>query len=86
MPGAYYRIKVKGVLEQSLSAPLSDLQIQHEGNITTLVGYMRDRAMLHGLLTQMRRLGLPLLWIQRIKSTDLIHFSPTSSQKNIAEV
>ncbi len=72
-PGAYYRIKVKGVLEQVLPAPLSNLQIQREGDITTLFGYMRDRTMLHSLLAQMRRLNLPVRWVQCVKSGDLFH-------------
>jgi hypothetical protein len=36
--------------------------------ITTITGKVLDQAMLHGLLTRIRDLGLPLLAVNRIKS------------------
>jgi len=84
-PGAYYRIKVKGILAQSLAAPLSDLQIQHEDNITTLVGYVHDRATLRCLLRQMHHLGLPLLWVQRTQSLDSLRYSSVLEQRTVTE-
>ena len=38
--------------------------------ITTITGKVLDQAMLHGLLTRIRDLGLPLLAVVRIKSND----------------
>ncbi len=38
--------------------------------ITTITGEVLDQAMLHGLLTRIRDLGLPLLAVNRIKSDD----------------
>ena len=64
--GAYYCIKVKGVLDPTWSARLGGLQIASACGETTLSGRIIDQAALHGLLMQIRDLGLPLLLVQQI--------------------
>lgn len=66
--GTYYRIKVKGVLEPVWSERLGGLELSSWQGETTLSGYVGDQAALHGLLMQIRDLGLPLLLVQEIDS------------------
>jgi hypothetical protein len=64
---ARYELRVQGVLDQSWSAWFDDLQLSSEpGGVTVLAGEIADQAALHGLLTKIRDLGLPLLSLRRI--------------------
>lgn len=65
--GAYYRIKVKGVLDSHWSARFGGLCVTHANGDTTISGHIIDQAALHGLLMQIRDLGLPLLLVQQIE-------------------
>jgi hypothetical protein len=61
-----YQIKVQGHLEQGWSDWFDDLtiQIQPQGDglsITVFTGTISDQVALHGLLTRIRDLSLPLL-------------------------
>ena len=60
--GIIYEIKVKGHLEEHWSDWLGGLQITNDiqGN-THLTGVVPDQAALHGILVQIRDLGLPLI-------------------------
>ncbi len=63
---ACYRIKVRGQLDASWSAnfggmSISSQKIPGDGAITTLQGMVADQATLHGILSSVRDLGLPLL-------------------------
>ena len=65
-PGIYY-IKVKGILDRKWSDWFDGFDIRYEvGDETLLIGTVRDQAALHGVLTKIRDLGLPLLSVQRI--------------------
>ena len=66
--GTYYQIKVKGHLDTVWSERLGGLQISSTGGETTLIGLIIDQAALHGLLIQIRDLGLPLLLVQQTDS------------------
>ncbi len=59
-----YKIKVKGHLDQQWAEWLGDLRIVYddEGN-TLLSGQVADQAALHGILGQIRDLGLALISI-----------------------
>jgi len=66
-PGIY-RIKVKGVLDRKWSDWFDGLDIRYEvDDETLLMGTVRDQAALHGMLTKIRDLGLPLLMVQWIE-------------------
>jgi hypothetical protein len=44
------------------------MSISHEGDdVTALTGAIADQAALHGLLTRIRDLGLPLLSLRRLE-------------------
>ena len=69
-PGIY-RIKVKGVLDRKWSDWFDGLDIRYEvDDETLLMGTVRDQAALHGMLTKIRDLGLPLLMVQWIEGEE----------------
>ena len=65
--GAYYQVKVQGVLDPHWSARLGGLHVTSTDGETTIAGHIIDQAALHGLLMQIRDLGLPLLLVQQIE-------------------
>jgi hypothetical protein len=64
----HYEILVAGVLDAHWSAWFDGLQVSGdaEAGTTTIAGPVTDQAALHGLLTKVRDLGLPLLAVRRI--------------------
>jgi hypothetical protein len=69
-PGIYH-IKVKGLLDRKWSDWFDGFDIRYEvDDETLLVGMVRDQAALHGLLTKIRDLGLPLLTVQWIEGEE----------------
>jgi hypothetical protein len=60
--GIHYEIKVKGHLEEHWADWLGGLSITHDtqGN-SLLTGLVPDQAALHGILAQIRDLGLTLI-------------------------
>jgi hypothetical protein len=64
---ARYEILVRGVLDSQWSAWFEGLQVTSDDRgQTTIAGLVTDQAALHGLLTKVRDLGLPLLAVRRI--------------------
>jgi hypothetical protein len=64
----HYEILVAGVLDAHWSAWFYGLPVSGdaEAGTTTIAGPVTDQAALHGLLTKVRDLGLPLLAVRRI--------------------
>jgi len=66
--GEIYQIKVEGHLDSSWSEWFDGLIITYEEDSTTvLVGPVADQPALHGLLTKIRNLALPLVSVNRVK-------------------
>ena len=70
---ATYQIKVQGRLNESWSNWFGGLTVtatETEGGptLTTLTGLITDQAALHGLLSGIRDLGLPLLLVECLKT------------------
>ena len=66
-----YEIRVRGVLDDHWSAWFDKLQITREpGDVTVLTGPVADQAALHGLLTRVRDLALPLLSVRYLDAQD----------------
>jgi hypothetical protein len=68
---AIYQIKVRGRLGETWSAWFDGMTItvekcEHRATITTLAGPVADQAALHGILSRIRDLGLPLLLVQHM--------------------
>jgi hypothetical protein len=62
--GRVYKIKVRGHLEDYWSDWLGGLKISRDAQgYTLLTGVVPDQAALHGILAQIRDLGLPLIAI-----------------------
>ena len=62
-----YQIRVRGVLDETWSDWFGGLAVVPQAcGYTLLTGPVRDQAALHGLLTKIRDLGLPLLLIERV--------------------
>ena len=64
---AYYEFRVRGVLDARWSAWFDGLQVSSDqAGQTTIAGPVADQAALHGLLTKVRDLALPLLSVRRL--------------------
>jgi hypothetical protein len=69
--GDIYRVRVRGHLDDRWSDWLGGLDVQREDDGTTvLVGPVVDQAALHGVIAQIRDLGLPLLSVDRVVESD----------------
>jgi hypothetical protein len=63
--GGWYEIKVTGHLDEHWSEVLGGLVIAHDDQgCTLLTGIIPDQAALHGILGQLRELGLTLIWLK----------------------
>lgn len=59
---ARYEIRIRGRLDARWTARFDGLSMRHETDGTTVLsGPVADQAALHGLLSQVRDLGLPLV-------------------------
>ncbi len=68
-PGRY-EIRLKGRLDARWATWFDGLSLTHEGDGTTLIhGPVVDQAALHGLLQRVRDIGLPLLSVMQVGST-----------------
>jgi hypothetical protein len=62
-----YRVCVRGHLDDRWSDWLGGLAVQRQADGTTLlVGPVVDQAALHGVITRIHDLGLPLLSVNRV--------------------
>ena len=62
-----YEVRLQGRLDPRWADRLQGLRFTHDGDGTTiLTGPLTDQAALHGLLTQVRDLGLAIVSIKRI--------------------
>ena len=64
--GDWYRIRIQGHLDQRWTSWFDGLTLTHDNDGTTLLqGQVADQAALHGLLTKVRDMGLPLVSVTR---------------------
>jgi hypothetical protein len=70
----YYQIRLKGHLDRHWSAWFDGLTVTNEANgEAVLRGPLADQAALHGVLIKIRDLGLPLLAVTTIATTESPH-------------
>jgi hypothetical protein len=63
---ARYEIRVDGVLDVRWADWFGGLRVENNGSQTVIVGVLADQPALHGVLAQIRDLGLCLLSVRRI--------------------
>ena len=65
--GGSYEIRLQGHLGARWAAWFDGLSLTHAGDGTTAIrGPVVDQAALHGLLTRVRDLGLPLIAVRQV--------------------
>ena len=65
-----YEIRVQGRLDQRWSSWFDGLTLSYEGDdITVLRGSLVDEAALHGVLSKVRDLAIPLLAVSRVQDS-----------------
>ena len=70
-PGRY-EIRLKGRLDARWATWFDGLSFSHESDSTTVLsGLVTDQAALHGLLSKVRDLGLPLISVTQIDAVDV---------------
>jgi hypothetical protein len=68
----HYSIRLTGHLDQRWTAWFDGMTVTDESDGTTVLsGSVADQAALHGLLQRVRDLGLPIVSVTRIESTEL---------------
>ena len=84
-----YEIRLKGHLAARWAAWFDGLSLRHESDGTTTIhGPVVDQATLHGLLTKVRDMGLPLVSVSRIENdqadvpTTQCHKPLSNSERN----
>ena len=66
-----YEIRIRGRLDPRWTAHFDGLSMRHEADGTTvLFGPVTDQAALHGLLSQIRDLALPLIAVTQVDTTN----------------
>jgi hypothetical protein len=64
--GDWYEIRIQGRIDDRWSTWLDELDLSRtDDGVTVLRGPVIDQAALHGLLTKLRDIGLPLLSVTR---------------------
>jgi hypothetical protein len=72
-----YEIRVQGRLDQRWSTWFDGLTISYEGEDSTVLrGSIVDEAALHGILSKVRDLALPLLAVSRVAAAGQDSSSP----------
>jgi hypothetical protein len=72
-----YEIRVQGRLDQRWSTWFDGLTISYEGEDSTVLrGSIVDEAALHGILSKVRDLALPLLAVNRVAASGQDSSSP----------
>lgn len=66
-----YQIRVRGILDEKWSDWFDGFAINPQvDDETLLTGPVADQAALHGLLSKIRDLGLPLLSVERVENEE----------------
>lgn len=61
-----YQIRLKGILDSSWSDWFNGFTITVQGDETVLIGVVCDQSALHGILTKINDLGLPIVSVEKI--------------------
>jgi hypothetical protein len=72
----WYEIRLHGRLDPRWSARFDGMTLTTGDGFTLLAGHVVDQAALHGLLQQLRDLGLSLVSVARVESDAAPHHHP----------
>jgi hypothetical protein len=65
--GEMYEIRLQGNLDARWSAWFDGLDVAHPGDGSTVIqGLVADQSALHGLLSKVRDVGMPLISVTRL--------------------
>jgi len=64
---ACYQIKIRGSLGENASSIFDGMDISFENGCTVIRGDVVDQSALHGILNQIRNLGMQLVSLERIE-------------------
>jgi len=67
LTGGTYQIVIGAVLEHDWSEWFDGFEVEATGQTTLLRGKVADQAGLHGVLGQLRDLGIPILEVRRLQ-------------------
>ena len=72
----WYEIRLQGRLDPRWSARFDGMTLTTGDGFTLLAGPVVDQAALHGLLHQLRDIGLPLVSVTRVEADDATRSPP----------
>jgi hypothetical protein len=67
---ARYEVRIEGLLDSHWAAWFEGLHLSNDGTQTVISGPLADQPALHGLLAKIRDLGLCLISVRRLDSSD----------------
>lgn len=62
----HYEFRIRGLLGDTLLGAFPELHAEVQAGVTVLDGALPDQSALHGVLTQIERLGLELLSVSSV--------------------
>jgi len=71
LTGGTYEIVISAVLERDWSKWFDGFAVEAAAQTTLLRGTVTDQAALHGVLAQIRDLGIPILYVRRLETPGL---------------
>jgi hypothetical protein len=63
----HYEFRIRGLLGDTLLGAFPELHAEAQAGVTVLAGPLPDQSALHGVLTQIARLGLELLSVRSVE-------------------
>jgi hypothetical protein len=66
----HYEIRLEGVLHEGWSTWFEGLRVRADGTQTVITGQLADQSELHGVLAQIRDLGMCLISVRRIDADE----------------
>jgi hypothetical protein len=66
---AEYRLVVRGELDERFAYLFEGMQLTRTGGTTVLTGAVRDQAQLYGVIERVEELGLGLLSVQQVDTS-----------------
>jgi len=79
----WYEVRLRGLLDPRWSTWLDGMDVtSRDDGTTVLAGHVVDQSALHGLLTRIRDIGLPLISVARVEPDNRQHPTTTNTDKH----